>query len=57
MKVVTLLLEMSTSQYYGWDFGIISMIVQSKSNEIHQVNNVLTFAINLMIDFKFSFCL
>ena len=71
VKIMTLLLEMSTSQYWAWVFGIFSMIVQSDVKRslcftcvlfityraFHQVNNVLTFAVNLMIDFKFSFCL
>ena len=70
-KIVTLLLEMSPSQYCVWVFGVFFMIVQSNVKRIlcfsyklfitqfafHQVNNVLPFAINFVIDFKFSFCL
>ena len=69
VKIVTLLLEMSTSYYCVWFFGIFSALAQSNVkrslcfsyvlfitwNAFHQVNNVLTFTVNFVIDFKFPF--
>ena len=71
VKAVILLLEIATSWHCVWVFGIFSVIGQSNVKRslyvsevlfmtwcaFHQVNNVLTFTVDFMIDFKVSFCL